>query len=394
MNEREKRNAALAFVGLLALSIYILACTSFSPDDTKVLYPAFDAASGAIGIAVYDREGRGSEMLFVPVDYEGSETNATVAPGILRAQWLANGRDIVIAHGAPKDGDKEGMTVAVMPWGARKPFKTFRVPGVKDMGETFMVPLCIAGERLFLRADSKVLVRLDLRTGALTSHDFEDAKGEVSIYPAPDGVGVFYFESDNPSDGKTSFGRLNPDDFSRTPLMVISNRLHDANALAYDTAGKILALLAGGNDKAELEVWRDGQPVFSRSVDTHGQKRILGNAVLAANGKAIRSTFQQADGTNAMSYGLMEIPFSEAPVREVTLIKNAPVQDESGAYYFQAAVSHDGKTAAIASTYLAAVEKPIPPADCALFFVDLSDPNWKVTKVPIPMPARKPSKAK
>jgi len=99
--------------------------------------------------------------------------------------------------------------VAVMPWGARKPLKTFRVPGVKDMGETFMVPLCIAGETAVLRADSKVLVRLDLRTGALTSHDFEDAKGEVAIYPAPDGSVVFYFESDNPSDGKTSFGRLN-----------------------------------------------------------------------------------------------------------------------------------------------------------------------------------------
>ena len=58
MKNPKTRNTALALVGLLALSIYILACTSFSPDDTKVLYPAFDAPSGAIGMAVYDREAR------------------------------------------------------------------------------------------------------------------------------------------------------------------------------------------------------------------------------------------------------------------------------------------------------------------------------------------------
>jgi hypothetical protein len=87
-----------------------------------------------------------------------------------------------------------------------------------------------------------------------------------------------------------------------------------------------------------------------------------------------------------MSYGLMEIPFSDAPPRELTLINDAPVEDDnSSAYYFQTAISHDGKTAAIASTYL-----DCKPADRALFLVDLSDPQWKVTKVPIPTPAQRP----
>jgi hypothetical protein len=387
---KRKTNAVLAFVGLLMLGIYILACTSFSPDDTKVLYPSFDPASGAIGMAVYDREARGSEMLFVPVAYEGGVTNAAAAPNILRGQWLANGRDIVIAYAAPKDGDKEGMTVAVIPWGARKPVRTFRVPDIKDAGETFMVPLCVAGEQLFFRTSDKGLGRLNLRTGALAAHEFEDAKGDLSFYPAPDGAGVFYFESDNSPDKKTIFGRLNPNDFSRTPLMVITNRPHDSTVVAYDAAGKVLVLLAGGDGKASLEVWKEGKPVFSREVDTHGQKRAFGNAVLAVTGKAVRATFQQANGSNAVSYGLMEIALSEAPVREVTLIKDAPAQDDVSVYYFQAAVSHDDKTAAIASTYLALVEKPISASDCALFLVDLSDPNWKVTKVPIPVPAKAP----
>jgi hypothetical protein len=390
MNEHSKRNAALASVGLLALGIYILACTSFSPDDTKVLYPAFDTASGALGMAVYDREARGSEMLFVPVVYESGESNAVVAPNIVRAQWLANGRDILIAHTTPNDGDKDGVSITVVPWGARKPVKTFRVPEVKDMAETMVVPLCVAGEQVFLRASRKGLVRLDLRTGSLVAHEFADAKGELSFYPAPDGAGVFYFESDSSPEEKLVFGRLNPNDFSRSRLMVITNELRDATVVAYDKEGRSLLLLTGSADKAALQVWRDGKPVFSREVDTHGQKRIFGNALLAANGKAVRATFQQADGTDAMSYGLMEIPFSGAPAREVILIKGAPVEDEGGAYYFQAAISHDGKTAAIASTYLACAGKEFNPADCALFLVDLSDPNWKVTKVPIPLPAKRP----
>ena len=143
-----------------------------------------------------------------------------------------------------------------------------------------------------------------------------------------------------------------------------------------------------GVQTCALPIWRDGKVVFSREVDTHGKKTVFGNAILAMSGKAIRASFQQASGTNAVSYGLMEIPFSEAPTREVTLIKDAPPQAEDSVSYFQFAVSHDGKTAALASTYLALMEKPISASDCALFFVDLSDPNWKVTKVPIPMPAK------
>jgi len=388
--KNRKRNAVLAFLGLLVLGIYILACTSFSPDDTKVLYPSFDTGSGAIGMAVYDREARSSEMAFVPVAYEGGETNARVAPSILRAQWLPNGRDIVIAYVQPSGEDKNATSVAVVPWGARKPTRTFSVPDLDDMAQSLMVPLCVAGERLFLRASSKGVVRLDLRTGALGYHEFQDAKREVSLYPAPDGATVFYFEPEGSSGERTVFGRMKPGDFSRTPSMVISNRPNAEMAVAYDPTGKIVSLLETAQGNVQLSVWRDGQPAFSRTVDIHGEKRIFGSAILAASGKTVRTTFQQANGTNSTSYGLMEIPFSDAPVREVILIKEAPAQDEMNAYYFQAAVSHDDKTAAIASTYLALMDNPIKPVDCALFFVDLNDPSWKVTKVPIPIPANRP----
>ena len=392
MNKQTTRNTALALLGLLALSIYILACTSFSPDDTKVLYPAFDASSGAIGMAVYDREARRSEMLFVPLAYQGAESNTVAAPSILRAEWLPRGREIVVAYSAPskQNSDQDGLAVALVPWGVRKPIKVFHLSDVKDPGMLFMTPLCLAGEQVFLRSSDKGVARLDLRTGVLTSHEFDDVKGEVSLYPAPDGAGVFYFESGSQPEQGTVFGRLNPNDFSRKPFMVITNEVHDQSVIAYDKSGRILALLSGGTETNELLVLRDGQRIFSRSLDAHGQKRSFGNAVLAANGKGLWATFQQTKGTNAAAYGLMEIPFSDAPPRELTLISDAPAEDDSNIYYFQAAISHDGKTAAVASTYLACAEKQIAPADCALFLVDLSDPKWPVTKVPIPVPAKRP----
>ena len=125
MIKAKTRNAVLAAVGLLALTIYILACTSFSPDDRKVLYPTFDVPSGGIGMAVYDRETRSSEMLFLPVEYESRDTNVVTAPSILRGAWLANGRDVAVAYAeaGKGSGSHDTLNVALIPWGARKAVK-------------------------------------------------------------------------------------------------------------------------------------------------------------------------------------------------------------------------------------------------------------------------------
>ena len=382
-----KRNAALAFVGLLALSIYILACTSFSPDDTKVLYPAFDTSSGTTGMAVYNRQTRSSELLFAPATYAAGDTNAQESPCLLRGGWLANGHEIVVAYASPNEEQNPGMVVAVMPWDMRKPVRTFRLAGIKDVGESLVTPLCISGQRLFLQASNHTVLRLDLLSGELVAHECADAKGDVAVYPSPDGTGVFYLEAAE-GEGKTLFGRMNPKDFSRTPLMVLSNQLRESEAFAYDKDGKVLVWLSVDEQKASLQVWREGKAAFSRELDLHGHKRTFGNAILAPDGRAVRASFQQPNGTNATSYGLMEIPFSDAPPREVILIKEAPSHDADSVKYFEFGMSHDGKAAAVASTYLALFEKPISPADCALFLVDLSEPEWKVTKVPIAMPAK------
>jgi len=392
MKTHKTRNAVLALTALAALSIYIMACTSFSPDDSKVLYPAFDAESGAIGMAVYDREAKRSEMILLPVAYEGTGSN-TVALKLMRGQWLDDGRGIVIGYAVTKDYNDDGMNLALLPSGAKGPVKLFRMPNAKDAGPGLLFPLCVVGERVFLNTGSKEVVRLDLKTGALTRHEFEDAKKEVDFYSSPGGKGLFYFEpQEEPAKG-AAFGRVNPEDFSRTQLMMITNEIPDKSIPAFDSQGKALAFLETAGETNRLLVLRPGKPVFTRTFGAKGEEQTFGSAGISPQGDMLWATFEKkAAGTNTASYGLIEIPFSNGAIRETTLLAGVRAADENAAF-FQGSLSHDGKTVAVASTYLACNEKGFDAGDCALFLVDLSTPERKVTKVPIPLPAKRSAPA-
>jgi hypothetical protein len=146
-------------------------------------------------------------------------------------------------------------------------------------------------------------------------------------------------------------------------------------------------------DLPQVVVVEDGKPVFRRVFGTNGVGLTLANAEFSKRGDSLLAGFQREhDEQPRVTYGLMEIPLNDQPIREKVLISGDTPPDDAGAFYFQFGFSHDGKTAAVASTYLACMkdEDYIKPADCALFFVDLGDPNWKVTKVPIPLPAHRP----
>lgn len=388
MKTHKTRNTILALAALAGLSVYILACTSFSPDDSKVLYPTFDPGSGAVGMAVYDREAQRSEMLFLPVVYEGAQSN-TAALTIMRGQWLGTGRNLVIGYSGGKDSDSDSMNLALVPWDGRGPIKLFRVPNMKDAGPGLIVPLCVADERVFLGVAPKEVVRIDLKTGALTRHQFKEAKKDVELYPSPDGKGLFYFEPlEEPAKG-ASFGRVNPEDFSRTLLMTITNEIPDKSIPAYDSQGKTVAFLETAGETNRLTVLQEGKPPFTRSFGAKGEEKTFGSAGISLKGDMLWATFEKkVAGTNVASYGLIEIPFSDAAIRETTLLAGVQAADDN-AFYFQGSVSHDGKTAAVASTYLACSEKDFNASDCALFLIDLSAPDRKLTKVPIPLPEKR-----
>lgn len=395
MKVHQVRNTILALAGLAALCVYILACTSFSPDDTKVLYPAFDNGNGAIGMAVYDREERRSEMLFLPVWYGPGQSNA-VAPKIMRSHWLADGRHILVAFGGGEGNDDNSLDLALVPWGEHAPVKLFHVPNLKDADEVLMRPLCVVKNQVFLGAGPEV-IRLDLKTGLLVRHSLGSDKTDAILYPSPNGEGVFYVEERKSPEEGTEIGRLDPEDFTQAPLLVITNQFSGQSFAGYDPRGKQAAFLGTDGGTNRLVVIRPGKPVFTRTIGTPDEEWAFCSLGFSLKGDSVWASYAKgAPGTNVVAYGLAEIPLNQEAIRETTLIREARSEDrDKNNSFFQAALSHDGKTIAVASTYLAVDAKEFDAADCALFLVDVSGPERKVTKVPVPMPVqRTPVKSK
>jgi hypothetical protein len=388
MNTISTRSTALALLGLLALAVYILACTSFSPDDSQVLYPAFDE-SGAIGLAVYNREARRSDMLFVPAGYGGDSTNAEAIP--VRGQWLADGKRVLVAWGGGDNQPDHQLQLAVVPAGARSAFKVFTLADVKEPGTLLMQPLPVAGDQLFVMAAKDKVVRLNLKSGAIVRHDFADLDGELALYPNPASDGVFYVLSRPGTNSPPVFGRLDPERFTLTPLAALTNETANGTFFTYDRQGSRIAFVtAGASNTLDLVVLKDGKPEIRRPIGSTDRKLAFGNGMLSPRGDYIWASFgRQSREGDKSDYGLMEIPLMPAAaVRETVLVRGDSRTEENAAVYFQIGISHDGKTAAVASTYLAIVKKPeeVKPEHCALFFVDLSDPKRKVTTVPIRAP--------
>ena len=378
----EKRNAILAVIGLVSLLGYILACASFSPDDSKILYPSFDAASSRLGVALYDRKSKRSEMIFLPMLSGAGSTNAThcIKEGMMRPQWRADGKRVLVSW----QMDKE-LLIAVMPLNGRGAFTVYAdfLKGSAP-SETLLGPLPVVGERAFILESANSVVRLDLNTGAVVRHEFHQ-RG-MSLWPMPAESGIFYM-----SDGETrEFGRLDPETFATQPLMTFTNQLADGPLFGYDPTGKRLAIVEGGKSGQRVLLLENGKSVFSRPVLEPGGELKLGNLLFGRKSDTLLGSYQftKAGETNS-SFGLIEIPLTDAPMRRTVLIQSIAAKNDLSPLYMEMALSHDGKTAAASSTYLATGPE-MQGADCALFMVDLTSAKRKVTTVPIPLPSLRP----
>ena len=394
MKTQTARNTGLALAGLLALTIYILACASFSPDDTKVVYPAFSGTNGAVGVAVYDRESGRSEMVFVPLAVEDDECQVAT-PALLRPQWLADGRRILVAWSG--EGKGQYLNLAIIPVVARGPVELFSLGKMEGGPVALTMPLPVAGDRVFIMQNQQQINRLDLKTGARTAHRLGDDKSEFSIYPAPADKGVFYVEERKEPEERFVFGRLDPDSFALTSLLTFTNKPEDNSFFTYDPLGQRVTFVEKGpSGGPQVVVLERGKPALTRPLEIKGANLKFGNALFIPNGGALLASCQKTAADQARSsFGLLEIPLPDGPLRETTLIPALDAKEEdSAALYFQVGLSHDGRTAAASSTYLACMDTgTFKPEDCALFFVDLSDPKRKVTRVPISLPAQRSSPA-
>lgn len=113
MKAEPSLNGMLSFTALAALVICVLACTSFSPDDSKVLFSTYDPEAQAYGVGLYDRSTRTTATLFVPQVHQSDSSGGD--PALIRAQWLADGRHILVSWG--RDVEDDDLDLAVLPYG-------------------------------------------------------------------------------------------------------------------------------------------------------------------------------------------------------------------------------------------------------------------------------------
>ena len=387
MNRYAVRNSALALLGVASLLVYILACTSFSPDDSKILYPAIDSKTGTVGVAVYDRRSRKSELLFSPSSQDIEKgTNQQV---ILRSQWFGDGRSIVAAWpftDAAGSGGKEGLNFAVLPFRRPAPTRLFVVPGLKDGVASLVTPLPLAGRAVFLTGASNSVVRLDLETGQMRR---EAGQPGVTLLPMPSGEQLFYVAQTNETGGVFECGVFNPDTFVRQPLFQLesSKMGKDGACIAFSRDAKRFAYCCEEKSLWVAHILESGKEEKLLPISGSATDLALGNLQFSPKGDILYASFMDfGPGRTNASFGFIEIPINGGPAKQTSLITGAGKHDEGSCLYFQFDVSHDGRTLTVASTYLA-YDPPLKADDCALFLVDLAVSPHKVTKVPIPLPS-------
>jgi len=379
MNRENIRNGLLAFVGLGALTAYLLACASFSPDDSKIVFPAYDRVSGHIGVARYDRKARTTEQLFVLTT--GSET---LKNGFaLRPQWSPDGRYVIVAW--PGDGTNDTLCLQALPVGQAGPTRLLTVPGIEKAAEKLSLPLALAGPYLFLAGKSNV-VRLDLETGVTKTNSMP---GELQLYASPTGDRVYYAGKGVGQAGTFEVGRVDADRLTLTPLLSLpSDSITDAGLLGISRDGRRMAFLTEKDKESAVVVYRGDRLEKSLQLGDGEPRLKLGYVQWSPDGQTLYAPYrhQAANATN-VSFGVLEMPLNGRPMRRVPVLAGLGDGDESDILFFQIGLSHDGKTIAVASTYLMGDEKPhLRPEDYALFLVDLSSPKRPILRVRLPLP--------
>lgn len=384
------RNLTLSLVGLGALLVYILACTSFSPDDSKVLYVTMDAKSGMTAVAAYDRKTSKSEVLFEPFALE--TTNLTAVPAILRPQWLEGGHDFLATWLVDADNTDHLIHLAVLPFDRRGPARTFTLPGEGDAGPTwfYIWPVPVLGKDLFLNGDSNTMTRLNLETGEMRRWTNRE---ELVLLTSPDNDRLIYLSGADLNGGDNSkgfdeVGIFNPDTFARTPIFQIKDKNASAASIAISRDAKRLAYQVDNDTPPVVHLLETGKPARTLSLASLGEKTEVMLRHFSPKGDILYGAFKDPTAANHTDYGFVEIPLDGSAIRITKLLSGPEAGNRDLFPSFQIDISHDGKTLAVESFWLASNDNPIKAEDCALFLVDLGDPQRKVTKVPIPLPPK------
>lgn len=387
MTGKSSRHSIFAGIGCMSLLAYVIACqqASFSPDDSQVLYPAFDPASGAESVAVYDRQASRSEAIFTALP--GEQAGSRHEGGLIRAQWLPDGKHVLIAQAQPNHDNQ--IAFLVLPRGVSDPVRdlgSIELTNKDSALNVLLYPLCVVGSKVYV-CDEKKITRLDLVTGQSGSFETTNA---VCLLPGGGGtqiVGAVDQSKGESPDGKgMTLGVFDPQTLAFRPMLTLTNELSEGVFPAFDPRTRQAVFVTGADTNLQLQVTTNGNVTFSRTLARGTAKQQLGPWLdLGPRRDRVFTAYctQEEKAPNA-EYGVVEIPLNDEPLRWIPLFRAEEARD-ARLLYTQGSLSHDGKTWAMASSSMPG--QSLKPEDRALYLVDFSIPKPKITKVPVTLPA-------
>jgi hypothetical protein len=384
MHPHRTRDTVLTLIGFAAWLIYVLACASFSPDDSKILFPSVDPRTGSLALAMYDRHTGSTQQLLT------LQSKDTL---YMRAAWMPDGRralalwSVETGSGFSSSMD-DIVNIAVLPVTMKEPPRvmTVRLPEM-DMNSYLLQPPPIVGSSLLL-AGKKYLARVDLETGEVTSKEGGEAilvaQGEHVYYlrGLPDTV-----EAKPP---RFEIGRVDTKALTWLPLFQSDEKPDEElrGDFAVSGDGSKFAVAGKTKDLFQVHVFEGTRLSKTIPAGARDEKLELGSLVFSRDGVTIYAPFirKLADDGPAQ-FGILELPVGGGTARQTPLFTVATGSEDLDATLFQVDLSHDGKTLAASSTYLQSGKEPrLRPEDVALYLVDLSRPDRKVTKIPVLAP--------
>jgi len=378
--KREKLcHSLLTLFRLVSLLVYVLACTAFSPDDRKVLYTSLDPNSGLVGISVFDRESGKSELMLVPG--EVSDGQSTARPLMVRSQWIHEGKDVLVGWVMKNDRD-DLLHLAIVPYGRKGPIRFFAI-SAREAATRLAMPLAVAGSYLFYSAQTNQLARLNLDSGQIVYNPGWD--NESYVLPGRSGQAPSYGTA-------TEMGALDPETFARSKMFVLSeaeqNETEKQLVLPLEDGAR--AFVIGREKPVSLILFEPGKPrrvvPLAGAVKPHEKLGLLAHS--SSQNRVYAPFLSPAPDKQGSRLGILEIPLDGSlPTRTVLLETKAELDEQDLSFFFQPSISNDGKTLAVATTYLSHRDR-FDPADCALYFMDLGSPNRSIKKVVIPAGAK------
>lgn len=386
MMTRFNRNSILGAVAVGGLAAYVLACASFSPDDSKVAFPAFDAETGGLGVGVLDRKSGKTEQVFTLMAIN-NPTDPDYEARLLQPGWLDNKRLVVVWPEDTSGSSAEVLLATVVPLGGAGPLRQWRISGVEDADEKYLGAVATAGSKLLVAMGSNLVGRLDLDNGGFEARLLRG--DEVSLYPAGSQNHVFYL-SRAEEDGGFEMGRLDAKTFAQTVVMSkVEMDPADATIPAFSRDGKTMIAITEKQGATALKLFRAGQPPREVPVTTDLTDLKLLNVCLSPQADVAYASFCAAQkGQTNHCLGLLETPLDGRPAASTIILPRFNGKKTEEARYFNIVPSGDGKTIAVSTTYLCADLDAVGlrPEDCALYLVDLTRKPHPITKARLPGP--------